>query len=98
MNTSRNSAARKRDRKRRAEPLVRRFMAQNSLCRSQWLHEQRAAKSLGAARTAEFVEPDQSDSTSPVPFAKIFLFSRTPNHIYHSCHPGPREGRIMIVT
>jgi hypothetical protein len=31
-------------------------------------------------------------------FRKIFLFSRTPNHIYHSCHPGPREGRIMIVT
>src|SRR5216683_6351368 len=32
------------------------------------------------ARTAEFVEPDQSDSTSPVLFAKIFLFSYPPNH------------------
>jgi len=34
-----------------------------------------------AARTAEFVEPDQSDSTSPVLFEKIFLFSHPPNHL-----------------
>jgi len=33
------------------------------------------------ARTAEFVEPDQADSTSPVPFAKIFLFPHPPNHL-----------------
>jgi hypothetical protein len=34
----------------------------------------------------------------PVPFAKIFLFSRTPNQIYIPCHPVPLEGRIAIVT
>jgi hypothetical protein len=33
------------------------------------------------ARTAEFVEPDQSDLGSPVLFVKIFRFSHTPNHI-----------------
>jgi hypothetical protein len=32
------------------------------------------------------------------PFAKIFLFSRTPNQIWNSRHPGPQEGRIAIVT
>jgi hypothetical protein len=47
---------------------------------------------------AEFVEPDQSDSTSPVPFAKIFLFSLPPNHLQNFFHPGPRERRIMIVA
>src|SRR5471030_3040568 len=28
----------------------------------------------------------------PAPFAKIFLFSRTPNQIYISCHPVPHRG------
>ena len=35
----------------------------------------------GFARTGEFVETNQSDLGSPVPFAKIFLFSHPPNHI-----------------
>src|SRR5229473_5441143 len=30
------------------------------------------------ARTAEFIEPDQADATSPVLFAKIFRFSHPP--------------------
>ena len=34
---------------------------------------------------------------SPVPFAKIFRFALTPNHIYiDDVHP--TEGRIAIVT
>jgi hypothetical protein len=49
------------------------------------------------ARTAEFVETDQCDSTGPVLFAKIFLFPLTPNQIYNSRHPVP-QGRIAIVT
>jgi hypothetical protein len=32
------------------------------------------------------------------PSAKIFRFPFPPNHLYHARHPGPREGRIAIVT
>jgi len=32
------------------------------------------------------------------PSAKIFRFPFPPNHLYHAHHPGPREGRIAIVT
>jgi len=34
----------------------------------------------------------------PVPFAKIFLFSRTPNQNYMIRRLVPLEGRIAIVT
>jgi hypothetical protein len=44
------------------------------------------------ARTAEFVETDQSDSTSPAPFAKIFLFSPDPNQIYIHHRLVPHRG------
>jgi hypothetical protein len=30
--------------------------------------------------------------TCPAPFAKIFLFARTPNHFYIRCHPVPQRG------
>jgi hypothetical protein len=40
----------------------------------------RRSPPFGLARNGEFIEPDQSDATSPVPFAKIFLFSHPPNH------------------
>src|SRR5450631_3604147 len=52
----------------------------------------------GFARTGEFVETNQSDLGSPVPFAKIFRFTRRANHLYKFAHPTPQEGRIMIVT
>jgi hypothetical protein len=93
---------RKRDRKRRAEPLIWALRGAElsypypSVGRSGFMSS--ARPTLEAARTAEFVEPDQSDSTSPVPFAKIFLFSLPPNDLQNFSHPGPREGRIMIVT
>jgi hypothetical protein len=38
------------------------------------------ARRYGLARNGGFVEPDQADATSPVLFAKIFLFSYPPNH------------------
>jgi hypothetical protein len=44
------------------------------------------------ARAAEFVETDQSDSTRPVPFAKIFPFSPDPNQIYIAYRLVPQRG------
>jgi len=35
------------------------------------------------ARTSRFVEPDQCDASSPVPFAKIFPFAADPNQIHN---------------
>ena len=34
----------------------------------------------------------------PALLAKIFRFHRRANHLYKLAHPGPQEGRIMIVT
>jgi hypothetical protein len=53
---------------------------------------------LGFARKAEFVEAIQSDSTSPVPFPKIFRFAADPNQNYILRHPALTEGRFAIVT
>jgi hypothetical protein len=57
-----------------------------------WLHR------YPLARNGEFVEPDQADLGCPVPFAKIFLFSRNPNHFYIFAIPSHSEGRFAIVT
>jgi hypothetical protein len=46
----------------------------------------------------EFVEPVQSDASSPVLFEKILLFSSDPNQIYKPRRLVPHEGRIAIVT
>src|SRR5713101_1061039 len=50
------------------------------------------------ACTRRFVVLSQADLGRPVLVAKIFRFSRPPNHLYHSRHSTPQEGRIMIVT
>src|SRR5450631_1413033 len=50
------------------------------------------------ARTGEFVETNQSDLGSPVPFAKIFRFTRRANHLYKFAPSRPTQGRIAIVT
>jgi hypothetical protein len=50
------------------------------------------------ARTAEFVEADQSDSPSPVSFQKIFRFSFYPNQIHIARVPPQHKGRFAIVT
>jgi hypothetical protein len=56
-------------------------------------------QSVGSlARTAEFVEPDQSDLPCPVPFAKIFRFVPDPNHFISPAVPPHTEGRFAIVT
>jgi hypothetical protein len=46
----------------------------------------------GLARNGKFVEPDQSVSTRPALFAKIFRFAATPNHPYIVSRPGPQRG------
>jgi hypothetical protein len=54
---------------------------------------------FGFARTAKFVETNQSDLGSPVPFAKIFRFTRRrANHLYKFAPSRPTQGRIAIVT
>jgi hypothetical protein len=50
------------------------------------------------ARKAEFVEADQCDLPSPVPFVKIFRFTPDPNQFTDSRRLVPLEGRIAIVT
>src|SRR6266540_3292816 len=51
-----------------------------------------------AARSSEFLEPDQPDATRPASSEKIYRFRRNPNHRYHSGRPPRQEGRIAIVT
>jgi hypothetical protein len=46
----------------------------------------------GFARTGEFVETNQSDLGSPVPFAKIFRFTRRANHLYKFAPSHPTRG------
>jgi hypothetical protein len=62
----------------------------------------RAMKSTERATTRapkhQFPEPDQSDSTCPVPSAKIFLFAADPNHFTYYRRLVPPEGRLAIVT
>ena|ERR1700736_2623248 len=43
-------------------------------------------------KTGRFVEPDQSDASSPAPFAKIFPFPLDPNQIYKPRRPVPTRG------
>src|SRR5450631_3696623 len=43
------------------------------------------------ARTGEFVETNQSDLGSPVPFAKIFRFTRRANHLYKFAPSRPTQ-------
>src|SRR5260370_812136 len=58
----------------------------------------RTSRQSNNAAKRRFVEADQCDSTSPVPFAKIFPFPLYPNQIYIPCRPAPSEGRFAIVT
>jgi hypothetical protein len=58
----------------------------------------RSIRALRLARSGEFVEPDQSDSTCPVPSAKYFRFAPDPNHFTYCRRPVPPEGRLAIVT
>jgi hypothetical protein len=55
-------------------------------------------RATALAPTAEFLEPDQGDSTGPVPFEKIFRFSFDPNHRHILRRPASSEGRFAIVT
>ena len=50
------------------------------------------------ARSAEFLEAIQRDSTGPVPSEKIILFSPDPNHFTYYRRLVPPEGRLAIVT
>jgi hypothetical protein len=50
------------------------------------------------ARSAKYVEPDQSDASSPALLAKIFLFPSDPNHLHIPAIPPHHEGRFAIVT
>src|SRR6202035_1693291 len=50
------------------------------------------------ARRKEIPEPDQSDLGSPVPFAKIFAFTRRANHLYKFAPSHPTRGALAIVT
>src|SRR5882672_9140019 len=50
------------------------------------------SKQILLARIGEFVEADQRDSTSPVPFAKIFRFTRRANHLYKFAPSHPTRG------
>ena len=43
------------------------------------------------ARKIEFVKAIQSDSTSPVPFKKIFRFAANPNHFHIPRRPVPQR-------
>src|SRR5258708_1509516 len=56
------------------------------------LLELREHASKPPARKIEFVEPDQADLPSPVPFPKIFRFAVDPNHFYIPRHPVPHRG------
>jgi hypothetical protein len=44
--------------------------------------------------------PDEANQrfACPALFAKIFPFSRDPNHFTYLCRPVPPEGRLAIVT
>jgi hypothetical protein len=53
---------------------------------------------MALARSAEFLETIQRDSTGPVPSEKIFLFSPDPNHFTYYRRLVPPEGRLAIVT
>ena len=56
---------------------------------------ERAAPSWGLIRPARkerFIKPDQSDASSPVPFAKIFRFTRRANHLYKFAPSHPTRG------
>ena len=44
------------------------------------------------ARKIEFVEADQSDLPSPVPFEKKFRFAANPNHFHIPRRPVPQRG------
>ena len=46
----------------------------------------------GLARSGRFLEPDQCDLGSPVPFAKIFRFTRRANHLYKFAPSHPTRG------
>ena len=50
------------------------------------------------ARSAEFLEPNQSDPTGPASSEKTFRCRRRANHRYPFGHPPRQEGRIAIVT
>ena len=53
---------------------------------------------IRSARRTKFIEPDQSDASSPVLMAKIIRFPPDPNHLYIPRRPVPPWGRIAIVT
>jgi hypothetical protein len=53
---------------------------------------------MALARSAEFPEAIQRDSTGPVPSEKIFSFSPDPNHFTYYHRLVPPEGRFAIVT
>ena len=55
-------------------------------------HHEGLSKRIPRAPTGEFVEADQRDSTSPVPFAKIFRFTRRANHLYKFVPSHPTRG------
>jgi hypothetical protein len=50
------------------------------------------------ARKQKISKSFQADLPGPVPREKRIRFSPDPNQSYNSCHPGPQEGRIAIVT
>jgi hypothetical protein len=59
-----------------------------------------SARSLlfGLARNGEFVEPDQRDSTCPVPLCKNIFLPACPKSNLYPPPSRPTEGRIMIVA
>jgi hypothetical protein len=52
----------------------------------------RRSPPFGLARNGEFIETNQSDLGSPVPFAKIFRFTRRANHLYKFAPSHPTRG------
>jgi hypothetical protein len=52
---------------------------------------------MARARPGDFVPQLQADLPGPVPFAKIFRFAATPNHLYKPAIPS-RTGALAIVT
>ena len=50
------------------------------------------SRAASLARTAEFLEADQSDFTCPAALAKRFPFPAYPNHFYIARHPVPHRG------
>jgi hypothetical protein len=59
-----------------------------------------SARSLlfGLARNGEYVEPDQRDSTCPVPLRKNISLPASPKSNLYRQPSRPTEGRIMIVA